>query len=158
MMNNREIEKLLLLKQSGEISARQTKHLEKALANQPDQRAKAQELEALTALWADTTAATPLPRLTVMQQIQHQAATSCRQPRRALLSNVLAFPLPRLAPVWAAAAIMISTSLFVVVYTLRPEPRYLQIRRMPLKPNWIRLPRPCKHCLTDSQTAKTHRK
>jgi len=80
-MKINEIDKLLLLSQSGELSARNRKRLELMLAADPSARKKAEELDNLRDVWQQATADTPFPSPSVLQGIRQlrRARETCRR-------------------------------------------------------------------------------
>jgi len=119
-MKTNELEKMLLLDQSGEISARGRKRLESLLAADPAARMHAEELENLRNAWRQATADTPLSSPSVLQRIR-QAASNQGHKRKT--ARLIRFQLPAVELAAAAAAmIALGTSLYLTLWSPKDTP------------------------------------
>lgn len=120
-MKTNELEKLLLLSQSGELSAQDQKRLEAMLAADPASREQARKLDALRDAWQQATAATPLPGPAIMQHIR-QAAESGKN-LGGNKGRLIPFPLQPfgIAMAAAAAAIALGATLFITLWSPGPS-------------------------------------
>jgi len=110
-MKTNEIEKMLLLNQSGELSARARERLESLLAADPAARMQAEEQETLRNAWRQATADTPLSSPSVLQRIR-QAASNQGHKRKT--ARLIRFRLPAVGIAAAAAAmIALGASLYL---------------------------------------------
>ncbi len=112
-MKTNELERMLLLRQSGELSAQDQKRLDTLLATDPAYREQARKLDAIRAAWQQATAATPLPDPATMQRIR-QAAETARN-RSGSQGRLIHFPLQPfgIAMAAAVAAIALGATLFL---------------------------------------------
>ncbi len=119
-MKTNEIGKLLLLNQSGELSARDRERLESMLATNPSAREQAEELETLRNAWQQATADTPFPSPSVLQRIRRAAAD---QARTRSTPALIWFRLPAVGIAAAAAAmIALGASLYLTLWSPKVAP------------------------------------
>jgi len=116
-MKINEIDKLLLLSQSGELSARNRKRLELMLAADPSARKKAEELDNLRDVWQQATADTPFPSPSVLQGIRQAAAVEARKRD---MPALIWFRLPAVG--FAAALIALGASLTLTLWSPNAAP------------------------------------
>lgn len=112
-MKINELEKMLLRRQSGELSTPDQKRLEAVLASDPAAREDARKLDALRDTWQQATAATPLPGPASMLRIR-QAAENARN-HAGKAGRLIPFPLQPvgIAMAAAAAAMVLGATLFL---------------------------------------------
>lgn len=123
-MNRNKTERLLLLRQSGEITGRQQRRLDAALAQHPEWLTEAPTVDALKALWSDAAAEnTRAPSMGVIHEIERFAVTECRRHTRRASSSMLLFRHAYLMPAYATAAVLI---LSAIVFFVDLSPRVQQ--------------------------------
>lgn len=110
-MNNKQIEKLLLLRESGEITNHDQKRLVLALAGSKELLNMERDVKALQFLWKEAAADAPLPSDAVMERIRREVANTLHPQHPATF--ILRFPLPRHAAACAAAMLILAAGLLV---------------------------------------------
>ncbi|HAS84070.1 MAG TPA: hypothetical protein DCS43_15665 [Verrucomicrobia bacterium] len=123
-MKTNDVNKLILLHDSGELTPRQQKALEKHLHEHPGIQTSLTQMEILQQSWKASVASDRGPSDAVLQNIhqyasQHQPSSQRRRGRLLLLQHAL----PRLTAIAAAVMMMISAAVLI----LRQSPTVMGI-------------------------------
>ncbi len=120
MKTPNEIEKMLYLSQSGELSANGQERLSVLLATDPSVREQAEDQENLRKTWQQATAGTPPPSPYVLERIRRAADD---QAHKSDIPALIWFRLPALGIAAAAAAmIALGASLYLPRWSPKSTP------------------------------------
>lgn len=118
-MKTNELEKMLLLRQSSELSSQERKRLDAMLAADPASREEARKVDALRDAWQKATEETPLPSPSVMQRIR-QAAEAGKNSASGTTGRLIPFALQPFGIAMAAAAAVLALS-STLILTILPK-------------------------------------